>query len=201
MAIQTPLIPVYPATEYMLVLSPDEHLQDRIARVRQAVAEKTGTRASTRKAHILLARWQGWDMQEERLMQRLHVLSMEQYPFQVQLEGFSGFPSHTWYIPVATREPILRLVAAVRKNKRLMQSADTDPYFIHEPHLPLTRGLTPGQYEQVMQHFGSRHFHASFVADNMLLLKRRAGGQAYQILSRYAFEHLPVTARQASLFA
>ena len=196
----TPL-PAFPQAEYMLVLSPDAHLQERIGRARQVLSEKIGTRPSARKAHVLLARWQAWDMMEERLLQRLHVLSMEQYPFQVQMEGFGGFPSHTVYIQVPTREPILRLVAGIRKNKRLMRSADgADPYFISEPHLPLARGLNPGQYEQAMQTLGHRPFKASFVADAMLLLKRRAGSPAYQIVARFAFEHLAVTARQASLF-
>lgn len=201
MATKTIPIPPFPQAEYLLVLSPEEHLQERIARVRQNLTEKTGIRTREGKAYITLARWQAWDMMEERLLQRLRVLSMEQYPFQVQLEDFKGFPSHTVYVRVPTREPIVRLVAAIRKHKRLMRSMDADPYFTSEPHLTLARGLTAGQYEQAIQVLGSRHFHASFVANAMLLLKRRAGGQGYQILARFDFEHLPVTARQASLFA
>jgi 2'-5' RNA ligase len=200
MAMKHTSIPPFPQAEYLLVLSPDEHLQERIGRLRQSVGEKTGIRISG-KAHITLARWQAWDMMEERLLQHLHVLAMEQYPFRVQLEDFKGFPSHTLYLQVPTREPILRLVAGIKKNKRLMRSGDSNPYFISEPHLSLARGLTPGQYEQAMQVFGPRHFNGAFVADAMLLLKRRAGGQAYQILARFAFEHLAVTARQATLFA
>ncbi|HTJ14987.1 MAG TPA: 2'-5' RNA ligase family protein [Dinghuibacter sp.] len=201
MAIKPTSIPPFPQAEYMLVLSPDETLQERIGRVRQTISEKTGIRNPGGKVNITLARWQAWDMMEERLTQRLRVLAMEQYPFQVQLEDFKGFPSHTTYIQVPTREPILRLVAGIRKNKRLMRSEEADPYFISEPHLALNRGLTPAQYESAMQVLGPKHFHASFVADAMLLLKRRVGAQAYQILGRFAFEHLAVTARQASLFA
>src|SRR5580698_8721986 len=122
MATKTSIMPLYPSSEYMLVLSPDEHLQERIGKIKQviqttvhAASEKTGTRLTGGKSNILLARWQAWDMQEERLLQRLHVLSMEQYPFQVHLENFNGFPSHTMYIPVTSREPILRLVARVRQ--------------------------------------------------------------------------------------
>jgi 2'-5' RNA ligase len=189
-----------PTSEYLLVLSPDEDLQERIGRIKQVFAEKTGARISGRKTHILLARWQGWDMQEEKLMQRLSVVAMEQYPFRIQLDGFAGFPSHTWYVQVPTREPIVRLVANLRKHKRWMQSGETDPYFIHEPHLPIARGLTPGQYEQALQQFGPKHFHAGFLSDGMLLLKKRPGAQAYQILKRFDFEHMPVLARQASLF-
>lgn len=201
MATKPTIVPPFPQAEYLLVLSPDEHLQDRIGRIRQTLTDKTGFKLPGGKPHITLARWKAWDMMEERLLQRLRVLAMEQYPFQVQLEDFNGFPSHTVYIQVPTREPILRLVAGIRQNKRLMRSEDTNPYFISEPHLSLARGLTPVQYEQTMQAIAGRHFHASFVADAMLLLKRRSGGHAYQILARFDFEHLPVTARQTSLFA
>jgi 2'-5' RNA ligase len=200
MAIKNASIPPFPEAEYMLVISPEEHLQERIARVRQTLSEKTGIPVRDGKTHILLARWKAWDMMEERLLQRLRVLAMEQYPFQVQMEDFKGLPSHTVCVQVPTREPILRLVAGIRKHKRLMRSVDSDPYFISDPYLSLARNLTAVQYEQAMQVLGSRHFHASFVAGAMLLLKRRAGGQPYQVLGRFAFEHLPVTARQACLF-
>ena len=185
----------------MLVLSPDESLQERIGKLRQVVEQKTGTRLPAKKSNILLARWQAWDMQEERLMRRLQVLSMEQYPFQVRLENFGGFPSHTVYIPVTSREPILRLVARIRQHKRMMQSGGKDSYFISEPAMTLFKGLTSLQYEQAMAVFASRHFNAGFTADAMLFLKRKAGSQAYQILKRFSFEHLAVTARQGALFA
>ena len=234
METKIPLMPLYASSEYMLVLSPDEHLQERIGRVRQALAEKAGVsgatkasagssarnalfpgssarsavpvpsssaRTATRKSHILLARWDAWDMQEERILQRLHILSMEQYPFKVHLEDFGGFPSHTIYIPVTSREPILRLVGQLRQHKRLMQSAAGNPYFISEPYLPLARGLSSGQYEQAMQFLGHKHFQGNFIASAMLLLKKRAGSSGYQILKRFEFEHLAVTARQTSLFA
>jgi hypothetical protein len=218
MSIKTPVTPLYPSSEYMLLLSPDEHLQERIGKVRLAIAEKitekTGEKTTARqtagKSNILLARWHALDMHEERLMRHLQVLSMEQYPFQAHLENFGGFPSHTIYIPVTSREPILRLVARIRQHKRLMRvpnvypnvsAAGKDPYFISEPAMTLFKGLTPQQYEQAMAVFASRHFHASFTADAMLLLKRKAGSQAYQILRRFSFEHLAVTARQGALFA
>jgi 2'-5' RNA ligase len=190
----------FPTSEYMLVLSPEAHLQERIMRIRQVLAECTGIRPNGRKAHIVLARWQAPDMQEERILQRLHTLSMEQYPFKVNLEGFKGFPSHTLYVPVPTREPILKLVASVRRHKRFMTEGETDPYFITEPHLSVARGLTPGQYEKAMETFSPKHFHAGFVADAMLLLKRKPGAQPYQILNRLDFEHLAITPRQATLF-
>ncbi len=201
MANKTPLLPLYPSSEYMLVIAPDEHLQERIGRIKQAIAEKAGLRFTAKKTHILLGKWEAWDMQEEKILQRLHVLAMEQYPFKVSLENFKGFPSHTVYIPVTSREPILKLVGQVRQNKRLMQSSAGDPYFISEPYMPLAQGLTSAAYEQTMQLLGPRQFHAGFIADSMLLLKRRAGTQAWQILRRLSFEHLAVTATQRVLFA
>lgn len=201
METKIPLMPLYASSEYMLVLSPEEHLQERIAKIRLVVEEKASARIPARKSHILLAKWNAWDMQEEKILQRLHVLSMEQYPFKVHLEGFAGFPSHTLYIPVTSREPILRLVTRLKQHKRLMQSGSGNPYFISDPHLPIARGLTGTQYEQAMQFLGSRNFRGNFIASAMLLLKRRAGGSAFQVLKRFEFEHMPVTARQANLFA
>lgn len=195
------LLPAYPLTEYQLILSPDQALQDRIRKVRQFLSERAGTPASSRKAYVLLSRWMSWDMQEERILQRLRVIALEQYPFRVKLEGYSGFPYHTLIIPVTSREPVLGLIRKVRAHRRLLQSPDHDPFFTKDPYLALARGLSPETYEAAVQALGNRNFAGSFIADGMLLLKRRAGSAgSFQIVCRLAFEYLPVTPSQGELF-
>jgi hypothetical protein len=60
--------------------------------------------------------------------------------------------------------------------------------------------LAPWQYEQGWLEYSNRHFTGRFIADNMMLLKRRAGEKAWQIVERLAFQNLPVAIRQGELF-
>jgi hypothetical protein len=81
-----------------------------------------------------------------------------------------------------------------------MKSPDHDPYFITEPHIAVARKLNAGQYEKSWPAFAHRSFTASFIADGMLLLKRREGEKAYQIVQRFEFMNLPVQTKQGQLF-
>jgi hypothetical protein len=58
----------------------------------------------------------------------------------------------------------------------------------------------PWQYEQGWLDYSHRHFTGRFIADGMLLLKRRVGTKAYQIVQRFEFMNLPVTTKQGDLF-
>jgi len=50
----------------------------------------------------------------------------------------------------------------------------------------------PWQYEKGWLEYSNRSFTGRFIADGMLLLKRRAGDMAWQIAERFAFQNLPV---------
>lgn len=200
MSAQIPSMPGYRLSEYMLVLAPPDALQERLKKIKEAVAQTINRKITMSKPYILLSRFVTWEMQEERLLQRLQVIGIEQYPFRVHIQGIKGFPAHTIYIPVLSREPVLKLVRSIRIHRKLMQSPDNDPYFISEPHMAIARQLTASQYETVLQSLGHRQFNAHFIADAMLLLRHRPN-EGLQIVQRFEFQNIPVNARQGSLFS
>ena len=124
----------------------------------------------------------------------------------MELKDFGSFPSHTVYIQVTSKLPLRGLLTEIRDIQRLMKlDKDHKPHFVDEPHIPVARKLLPWQYERSWQEYGNRSFTGRFVADGMLLLKRRSGdlndgGGAWQISERFAFQNLPVATRQGQLF-
>jgi len=64
----------------------------------------------------------------------------------------------------------------------------------------VARKLLPWQYEKGWLEYSHRHFTGRFIADSMLLLKRRMGERAYQIVQRLEFMNLPVSTKQGELF-
>jgi hypothetical protein len=101
------------------------------------------------------------------------------------------------------------------------------PYFVEEPNLLIARNLLPWQYEKAWLEYSNKHFTGRFIADGMLLLRRRhndgpsdgphtrqhndgpsdkphtrlRSDKAWQIAERFAFQNLPVNTRQGELFA
>jgi 2'-5' RNA ligase len=196
-------IPGYRFNEYMLVLSPHEELRKKIMQVKKEFAEKYKCpQALWTKPHLMLARFTQYEMMEERILNRLKSIAMGFYPVKMELSNFGSYPSHSIFIHVTSREPVKDLVREIREVQRLLKpDNEHKPYFTDDPHLLIASKLVPWQYESGWLEFSNRHFTARFIADSMLLLKRRLGEKAWQIVERLAFQNLPVAIKQGELFS
>jgi len=192
----------YRSSEYLLVLNPHEELRERIGKVKQEFAEKyKAEQAVWSKPHLTLLRFRQLEMREARILNFLKVKAMSQYPFKVELKDFGSFPSHSIYISVTTKEPIRELVKGIKGEQRLFKyDKEHKPHFIDEPHLTIARKLQPWQYEQSWLEYSNKHFTGRFIADGMLLLKKREGDRGYHLLKRFEFQNLPVNTKQGVLF-
>jgi 2'-5' RNA ligase len=200
--------------EYLLILNPHEELRSRIQQVKKDFYDAyQAPTALGGKPHVTLVRFTQLAMMEERIIQRLRLIAMGFCPFKVELKDYGSFPSHTVFIQVISKLPIRGLQTEIRDIQRLMRlDKEHKPHFIDEPHIPIARKLLPWQYEQGWQEYSGKSFTGRFIADGMLLLKRRAGeyndgggdawaSRAWQISERFAFQNLPVATRQGQLFA
>jgi len=205
------------ANEYLLILNPHEELCNKVQQVKKEFHESyQNPTALGGKPHVTLVRFTQLALMEERIVQRLRTIAMGYCPFKVELKDFGSFPSHTIFINVTSKLPIRALVNEVKDIQRLMKlDKENKPHFIDEPYLPIARKLLPWQYEKGWLEYSNKSFTGRFVADAMLLLKRRQGesndgpsggrdawaSRAWQIAERFAFQNLPVTIRQGQLFA
>lgn len=195
-------MPGYRYFEYQLVLLPHQDLRNKIVQVKKNFHRAYNIPAALGgKPHILLAKFTVWEMMEEKILNRLKLTAMGMPPFKVHLKDYGSFPSHTIFINVTTKLPVQHLVKEIRTAKRLMKSPDYEPFFITDPHITIARKLTPDRYQQGWQYYAHKSFTGSFIADGMLLLKRREGEKAYQIVQRLDFLNLPITTTQGDLFA
>jgi len=196
-------LPGYRVNEYLLVLSPNQDLWNRIQKVKEEFANTyDSAHARWGKPHITLVNFVQYEMMEERIVNRLNTIGMAQYPFKVELKDFGSFPSHTIYINVTSKVPIQELVKTIRSETQKLMKLDDDnkPHFILEPHLTIARKLKPWQYEKGWLEYSHKHFSGRFIADAMLLLKRPVGELKYQVASKFSFQNLPVSTRQGELF-
>jgi len=195
-------MPGYRVCEYLLVLSPHEELWNRIVKIKKDFADTyKSPMALGGKPHVGLVKFAQFEMMEERIVNRLKTVAMGYHPFKVELKDFGSFPSHTIYIKVTSKVPIQNLVKQVKDAQRLMKlDNDNKPHFIDEPYIAIARKLVPWQYEKAWLEYSNRQFTGRFIADSMLLLKRRVADKAYQIVQRFEFLNLPVSTKQGELF-
>lgn len=197
-----PLMPGYRLNDYLLVLSPNEELRNKIISVRKDFNEKfRPSMPLTGKPHLALVRFITWNMMEEKLINRFHHIAMSITPFKVELKDFGSFPTHTIYINVATKLPVQNLVKELRTTQKLMKAdPEHDPHFIADPFISVARKLLPWQYEKGWLEYSNMHFTAKMIADGMLLLKRPFGEKPYQVVQRFEFMNMPVATKQGELF-
>ena len=195
-------MPGYRQIEYTIILNPNEALREKIMKVRNEVHSKYPTSISlSGKPNIRLAKFFSLEMMEEKLINHLRTIAMGMPPFKAELKDYGSFPSHTLFINVASKIPLQMLMKDLRTVRRLIKSPDKEPNFANEFYIPLAIRLSPEQYDKAWLEYSKRQFSGSFIADSMLLLKRRSGEKNYQIAERFEFMNLPVSVRQGELFA
>jgi len=195
-------MPGYRLNEYLLVISLNEDLRNRINDLRKAFNEKYQPALPMGgKPHVALVRFVTWNMLEEKIVNRLLHIAMGIMPFRMELKDFGSFPTHSIFIQVATKVPVHELLRQIRSMQKLMKAdPDHDPLFMTDPFIPIARKLAPWQYEKGWLEFSHRHFTAKLIADGLLLLKRPLGGRSYQVVQRFDFMNMPVTTVQGELF-
>ncbi|MET0635998.1 MAG: 2'-5' RNA ligase family protein [Chitinophagaceae bacterium] len=196
-------LPGYRVSDYQLVLVPHEELRNRIIQTRKEFSEKYKTVFSRfSKPYLPLVYFTQYEMMEERILNRLRTVGLGQYPFRVEFRDFGSFPSHSININVPTKLPVQDLVKRVREEtQRLMKFTDEHkPHFITEPYVNIASKLKPWQYEKGWLEYSHLHFTGKFIADKMLLLKKRVGDQGFRPVQVFDFENMPVNTKQGELF-
>ncbi len=192
----------YRQNEYLVILNPHEELRNKILSTKENFSDKfKAPSAKWGKAYLTLVRFRQLEMMEQRIINRLKVIAMGFYSIKVELKDFGSYPSHTIFINVPTSQPIKKLVQQIKPWQKLLKlNDDYKPHFIDDPVFTIARQLKPWQYEAAWPEFKQKSFTGRFIADSMLLLKRKVGENAYQIAARFEFENLPVNTKQGELF-
>lgn len=187
--------------EYLLVIQPHESLWNEI----KSIKEKFATDYNCEQArkglpHITLARFKQFQATENHIRQSLHNNARTITAFKVEMNDFGSFPSHTIYINILSKVPVINAVKALRQAQKFMKiDKDNKPHFITEPHLTIARKLLPWQYEKGWLEYKHAHFKGRFIADHALLLKRKQG-EYYKPVEKFMFEGIKEEIKQGELF-
>lgn len=190
--------------EYLLIIQPHEDLYNKIMDIKKQFAEKYDCpTAMYSKPHITLINFVQWEMQEKKFVSRLKNIFESTAPFQVSINGFGNFPTHTIYANVQTKNDIINLVKSTKSAQYLLSfNAKNKAHFITEPHISIARKLLPWQYEKGWLEYSNTSFSASFMVDEVVLLKRHIDTKKYKVVTSFFLLNKPSKiAIQTSLFS
>jgi len=193
----------YLINEYIVVLQPHEELTQMIMQEKKLFAEKFECpEALYLKPRIALVRFKQHELMEPHIIRQLKNITAASSYFKVELKGFGSFPAHTVYINVTSKVQIMDIVKELRASQKLMKlDDDNKPHFLTEPHISIARKLQPWQYEKSWMEYEHKHFHGRFIADHVLLLKRRENMKAWQTAEKFMFQNMKSETTQGNLFA
>jgi 2'-5' RNA ligase len=192
----------YATADYLLVIEPHEALRDEIMQVKKYFADTYECpAAATGKPNITLARFQQYEMIEQRIVHRLQLMATAHSAFVVELHDFGSFPTHSIFINVTTKNQVVELVKALRPMQHLLKiDKDRKPHFITEPYITVARKLLPWQYEKGWLELSHTHFSGRFVADHLLLLRKREGEKRYEMVKKFKMMNVKESIIQGQLF-
>jgi 2'-5' RNA ligase len=194
-------LPGYRVHEYRLMVPLPDALQERIARLRENLHERNRVKLPfALPPSLTVLRGHAFEKTEARLIDRLQHLTMAVSPFKVELQNFAAYPSHTIYIHVPTRSPFQDLVKELKKIKWLMNIQGHEPHFIPEPHLILAQRLKPMQFTGMWMECEHSEFSGRFIANHLLLMRRRSEDEGWKPLRRLELLELPSAVKQGVLF-
>ena len=192
----------YNYNEYLLILNPHEELRNKIIFIKKVFAEKYKSGyAKFGQPHIALANFVQSEITEYRIVNRLKTIAMGYHPFKIELKDFGSLPTHSIYINVDSQLQIKNLVKELKAAQQLMTiNKDTKAHFLDIPNVNIARKLVPWQYEKAWLEYSNLEFSGRFMADNIMLIKRKIGEKKYQPVQHFKFLNMPVTKKQGELF-
>ncbi|MEP6845370.1 MAG: 2'-5' RNA ligase family protein [Panacibacter sp.] len=193
----------YLVNEYALVLQPHEELINTIMEEKKIYAETYQCpEAMYVKPRITLVHFKQHELMETHITRQLKNITVTLSDFKVELKNFGSFPSHTIYINVVSKVQIMDIVKELKASQKLMKLDDENkPHFLTEPNISIARKLLPWQYEKSWLEYEHKHFHGRFIADHVLLLKRRENTKMWKTANRFDFENIKTDVKQGALFA
>jgi 2'-5' RNA ligase len=188
--------------EYLLIISPDSAVSAALFRIKHLYQSAYGCEyAASLVPHLTLVNFVQLERNERIIVKHFERFSKNIYPFDIQLNGFGGFPQRTIYAAVSNRQPIVKIVKDVQiKFSKLLQPIEhSKPHFIKNPHITIARRMLEPQYNQAWEEWKNREFNAAFRATEITLLKRNITGGKCKTIATFPFKGNRFEEEQLSL--
>jgi hypothetical protein len=188
--------------DYQLVILPPESVRNRLDGIRKKLTAQMLPLGKWElgKNHLPMASFSQFARLEGKLSEHLSLTFSQQAPFRLHLENYGALPHHTIYFRIAESDSFQSLLTLMHQHAYALKVFNQEPRIASLPKINVVYRLGPPDFEQAWHYFRNKQFHQPFIAEGMLLLRRRPWETRWQILKHLAFENQLVTSNQAALF-
>ncbi len=168
--------------EYMLLANPGEAVNEKVMVEKKYFEDKYEAEITTKTLpHISIANFLSKEILEDRIGRLLQNICNQQFSFSVELNNFSGFPTHAIFIRVQNSQPFKRLADRLQTLNDLLQVNECPPLQLSsKPHLIIARQLDEEIYNVAIKEYAAKEFHEQFSVDKLALLKRDSRYKKWQ---------------------
>lgn len=160
--------------EYLLVAYPDAAVNKKVMAEKENFAAEYQQKIATKtKPHITIANFMAKEVMEETILRYTQRICSSHQSFEVALNNYSGFPSHTIFLRVQNQQPFKQLAQELTAISSYVKSCACPPVkLITNPHLSIARRLPETIYMKAIIDYSQKTFHETFMVNELVLLRR-----------------------------
>lgn len=175
-----------PFNDYRLIIDTPSAVRKKIAALKTSFdLDYRGLVIAGGNPFIYLATFSQYESKELKVVDALSHIAMGFMPFKLHLKGFGSIDDNEVFIKVDNAEIIQNLLGQLKQEEELLAGAR----FNIVPRVSVAQRLLPWQFEKSWPKYANKHISATFLADQMLLLKRMEGFRSWQVLKHMAFQN------------
>ena len=161
--------------EYLLLVLPGKEVYEKVKEEKEQFSSDYKVNdAKKTLPHITVANFLAKEGMEDTIIKWMHRILSNQQRFDVMLNNYSGFPSHTVYARVQDPKPFRQLASSLKVIDQYVRSNGCPPVkLVFNPYLSIAKKLQANVFEKAMFDYSQKTFRAVFTVDELILLKRR----------------------------
>lgn len=172
--------------EYRLLVQPGLDICAMIGEEKKYLKENFPDREKLCPPEILLGVFQANEVMEDTLIRWVQRVCMQVKSFIVSLNNYSSFPAHTIYLRVQDHEPFRTLKKHLKIIDEYLESSGVDGVnWLERPYITMSENLSSEQFEKAIIEYASKTFNASFLASELILVKKTNRKETCKLVNRF----------------
>ena len=173
--------------EYVLVIQPSGLILEKLSQEQSTLTKEGIARFNPQ---IKVAGFRAKDFMEATIIRWMQKICSLQKSFHITFNNYSGFPSGSIHLRIMEHEPFHQFTKELAVIDDYIKSSGFPAMrMVSKPHLTIASKMEARDYEKAMVEFSQKCFHENFLANELVLVKRRNAFEKGKII--HVFGLLP----------
>lgn len=187
--------------EYRLVIQADALLHEKLLELKKKFNDEYGEpnmilSANKTPAYITMASFFAREEMEGTFIRWIQRICSQFHSFPVTLNNYSGLPAHTIHLRVQELTHFNAFFEQLEPVNAFITACSCQLRVVNFPYLPVATELPEHIYAQAIANYSQQTFHESFMANELILLKREGLIESFKTLTVLNF--LPAISQQVA---